>query len=88
MTSSSIDQNAVCRQREAEVLTFFFFAGTGIRDKLFYDIKIHQRFAAEEIDFKLWRVPECSSRKSSACLPTSKDMRARSPWYLPWLAKQ
>ena len=29
------------------------FAGTGIRDKLFYDVEIHQRFAAEEVDFQI-----------------------------------
>ena len=27
-------------------------------------------------------------RKSRACLPTSKGIRARSPWYRPWAAKQ
>ena len=34
------------------------------------------------------RVPEFSMRKSRARLPTSKDITARSPLYLPWLAKQ
>ena len=48
-----VNQNAVCRQREAEVLTAFLFAGTGIRDKLLYDVEIHQRFAAKEVDFQI-----------------------------------
>ena len=35
------------------MLTAFLFAGTGIRDKLLYDVEIHQRFAAEEVDFQI-----------------------------------
>ena len=37
---------------------------------------------------RFFRLPEFATRKSSACFPTSKGMTARSPWYLPWDAKQ
>ena len=56
-----------------------------VDDVAYGAIALYKERPAEEI---VSRLPEFSMRKSRARRPTSKDIRARSPWYLPWLAKQ
>jgi hypothetical protein len=66
----------------------YFFLTPAVFDKLFYNLPVHERLAAEEIHFKVFASSGIDYQKSSACLPTSKLISDRSPLYLPWLAKQ
>jgi hypothetical protein len=56
------DADAVRRQREAEILVVLLFNAARVGDKLLADFKIEQRFAAEEIDLQIRRVPELAIR--------------------------
>ena len=48
-----VDQHAVRRQREAEILVAFLFAAARVGDELLDDVEVHQRLAAEEIDLQI-----------------------------------
>ena len=47
------DADAVGRHREAEVFVVLFLDAACIGDQLLADLKVHQRFAAEEIDLEV-----------------------------------
>ena len=47
------DANAVGGHGEAEVFVVFFLDAACIRDELLAHLKVHQRFAAEEVDFQV-----------------------------------
>ena len=49
-----VNENSVRRKREAEILVFFLFDASRIADKLFDDVKVHQRFTAEKVDFEIF----------------------------------
>ena len=44
-----VDIHAVCRERKAEILIMLLFNAPRIGDDLLYHLKVHERFAAEEI---------------------------------------
>ena len=48
-----VDENAVCRERESEIFARFLFDGARIGNEPFYDVEVHQRLAAEEIDLEI-----------------------------------
>ena len=48
-----IKEHAVCRKSEPELLVMLFFQSSSVLDKLFYDLKVHERLSAEEIDLEI-----------------------------------
>ena len=48
-----VQQHSVGSKSKTEVLACFLFATSGIGNKLFYHVPVHQRFAAEEIYFQI-----------------------------------
>ena len=52
-----VDENAVGRKGEAEVLVMFFFHRARICDDVFDHLEIHERFAAEKVHFEVMSVP-------------------------------
>ena len=48
-----IEEHTVRCYGEAEVLVVFLFLGTAVFNELFYNVPVHERFAAEEVNFKV-----------------------------------
>ena len=48
-----VDQNAVRGEREAEILVVLLLDASRVLGQPLYNVKIHQRFAAEEIDLEI-----------------------------------
>ena len=48
-----VNQHAVGGQGEAEILVLFLLDAAGISHQLLHHVKIHQRFAAEEVHFQV-----------------------------------
>ena len=49
-----INKHTVCCESKTEILVLFLFNTSSVSDNLLYYIKIHKRFAAEKVNFKVY----------------------------------
>ena len=49
-----INKHTVCCESKTEILVLFLFNTSCVSDNLLYYIKIHKRFAAEKVNFKVY----------------------------------
>ena len=71
-----IQQNSVCGQGKPELLVMFLFQAAAIFHNFLNRFPIHQ---PKKSTSRFLRDPEFSTRKSSACFPTSTDISPRRP---------
>ena len=67
-----VDQNAVGRKGETEVLALLLLDRSGIRDKVLYDLEIHERLTAEKVDFEVMAVAGIFNQKIKRALTDFK----------------
>ena len=48
-----VQEDAVCRKGEADILIVELFLLSSVCNELLYDIPVHERLAAEEVDIKV-----------------------------------
>ena len=48
-----VNEHTVCREGETEIFVMLFFNASCVGDNSLYNVKVHQRFSAEEIDLEV-----------------------------------
>ena len=78
-----VNQNAIGGQREAEVLVVLLFNAAGIGNQLLDHVKVHQRFAAEEVHLQVAAVPGMLNQKIQRALADLKAHHRAVAMVLP-----